>query len=95
MVYSMRLRSRARLLEKPPRLGRARSSISGEMSVNAIVQRYPQTEALFRKLQIDRQREGYESVDELAWRRGVDEGHVLKQLRQLAKVFPDSRLIQE
>ena len=95
MVHTTRLRSRSRLLDKPPRFGRGRSVISGTMSANAIVQRYPQTESLFRKLRIDRQREGYESVDELVWRRGMDEGFFLKQLRQLATVFPDSRVIQE
>lgn len=95
MVHSSRLRLRPRLLGKPPRLGPPRSRISGTMSANAIVQRYPETETLFRQLRVDREREGYESVEELAWRRGMDEHYFLKQLRQVAKVFPGSRVIQE
>ena len=89
------VRSRTRVVGEIPRLGRARSRISGTMSANALMRRYPKTEALFRRLQIDRQREGYESVDELVWRHGMDERYFFKQLRQLAKVFPDSRLIRE
>lgn len=95
MVHSTRLRSRARMLGEMPRFGRARSRISGKMSANAIVTRYPQTDVLFRQLRIDRQREGYESVDELVWRRGVNERYFLEQLRELAAIFPGSHLIKD
>ena len=59
------------------------SVISGAMSVNEILQRYPKTERVFEQLRINRLREGYESVDELAWRHGMDVSEVLEQLRQL------------
>ena len=57
------------------------------MSVNEILQRYPQTEPLFAQLRVNRLREGYESVDEVAWRHGLDSAEILEQLRQ-ATVFP-------
>ncbi len=63
-------------------------AISGTMSVNEILQRYPQTEPVFDQLHINRWREGYECVDELAWRHGMDAAQVLEQLRQLA-IFPN------
>ena len=58
--------------------------ISGAMSVNEILQRYPQTGPIFDELHINRWREGYESVDELAWRHGMEAAQVLEQLRQVA-----------
>jgi hypothetical protein len=58
------------------------TTILGTMSVNEILQRYPQTEQLFRQLHINRVAEGYKSVDELAWSHGVDVGKFLEQLRQ-------------
>ncbi len=61
--------------------------ISGMMSVNEILQRYPHTEPVFEQLHINRWREGYESVDELAWRHGMEPAQVLEQLRQVA-AFP-------
>ena len=67
--------------EHPP--GDETMTISGAMSVNEILQRYPQTEGVFEQLQINRLREGYESVDELAWRHGVDASQVLERLRHL------------
>ena len=58
------------------------TTILGTMSVNEILQRYPQTEQLFQQLQINRVHEGYKSVDELAWSHGVDVGRFLEELRQ-------------
>lgn len=62
-------------------------TISGEMSVNAILQCYPQTEPVFTRLRINRLAEGYESVEELAWRRGLRVSELVKQLEQAA-AFP-------
>ena len=59
-------------------------SISGAMSVNEVVQRYPHTERLFEQLGVHRWREGYESVDELAWRHGLNGTQFLEELRQVA-----------
>ena len=59
--------------------------ISGTMSVNEILQRYPRTARVFtNQLHVNRLEEGYESVDEVAWRHGVDVGHVIERLRQAA-----------
>jgi hypothetical protein len=57
------------------------TAIAGTMSVNEILQRYPQTERIFEQLRINRWRDGYESLDELAWRLGMDVAQVLEQLR--------------
>lgn len=62
--------------------------ISGTMSVNEILHRYPQTEQVFEQLHVNRLREGYDSVDELAWRHGMEVSHILEQLRQIATAFP-------
>ena len=56
--------------------------ISSTMSVNEILQRYPQTGSLFDQLHINRLHEGYESVDEVAWHHGLDVAQLLEQLRQ-------------
>lgn len=91
MVQKVRLRLHARPTAlNPPGAPRSRLSISGAMSANAISRRYPQTEGLFEQLHIDRRAEGYESVDELAWRHGVDVRQFLEQLRQTALNLPRS-----
>ena len=74
--------------EREPRDLDELTSISGAMSVNEILQRYPHTERLFEQLQINRLREGYESVDEVAWRHGLDASQILEQVRQAATSFP-------
>ena len=62
---------------RAPRL----ASISGSMSINAILRQYPRAETVLGPLHINRLREGYESVEELAWRRGLEVSQVLEQLR--------------
>ena len=63
-------------------------TISSSMSVNEILQRYPQTEQLFEGLHVNRLQEGYKSVDEFAWYHGMDVSKFLEQLRQAATAFP-------
>ena len=58
------------------------------MSANAIARRYPSTKTLFEQLQIDRHLEGYESVEELAWRHGVELSQLIEELRRTATKFP-------
>lgn len=60
------------------------ATISSVMSVNEILQRYPQTERVFSPLHVNRLQEGYESVDEFAWHHGMDVSQFLEQLRQAA-----------
>jgi len=60
------------------------AAISGGMSVNEILQRYPKTEQLFERLHVNRLQEGYESVDEVAWHHGMEVSQFLEQLRQAA-----------
>lgn len=64
------------------------TAILGTMSVNEILHRYPQAEGLFAQLRINRVQEGYKSVDELAWTRGLDVSRLLDQLRQAIGQFP-------
>ena len=77
-----------RLTASPPRssrkLQRPRLSISETMSANAVTQRYPSTAGFFEHYHIDHRLEGYESLDELAWRHGMDIEQFLKQLRRAA-----------
>ena len=82
-------REHAHLRKKPTVLDSA-TAISGAMSVNEILQRYPNTEQLIEQLHINRLREGYESVDELAWRHGIDVSQFIEQLRRAAATFPRS-----
>ena len=65
--------------EAPPQ---AVFAISGWMSVNEILQLFPTTGAVFEQLHVNRVQEGYESLDEIAWRHGVDASEVIQQLRQ-------------
>ena len=67
--------------------GRA-GAISGEMSANAILRKYPKAETVLGPLHINRFGEGYESVEELAWRRGLDASQLVKQLRQAVAASP-------
>ena len=60
------------------------AAISGTMSVNEILLRYPQTERVFEPLHVNRLQEGYKSVDEFAWCHGMDVSQFLEQLRQAA-----------
>jgi len=71
-----------------PRAPRRPASISGAMSVNAILRQYPSAERILGPLQINCLREGYESVEELAWRRGLDVSQLLEQLRQAVAASP-------
>ena len=63
-------------------------TISSSMSVNEVLQRYPQTEQLFEGMHVNRMQEGYKSVDEFAWYHGMDVSKFLEQLRQAATTFP-------
>lgn len=63
-------------------------AISSAMSVNEILQRFPQAGSLFEQLHINRLQEGYESVDEVAWHHGLDVSQLLEQLRQAVASAP-------
>lgn len=63
-------------------------AISSAMSVNEILQRFPQTVPFFEQLHINRLQEGYESVDEVAWHHGLDVSQLLEQLRQAVASAP-------
>ena len=93
MVQTARLRSR--WLDRSFRSSRARSRTVQTMGAKPIGRRYPQAETLYRAPRADRQRTGDRRVGEFLRRPETDERHVLQQLRQLAKVFPGSRVIKE
>ena len=82
MVRRVRFHLKARQTPTPQGSNRLRLTISGSMSANAIIRHHPKTQALFDQLQIDQRAEGYESVDELAWRKGMDVSEVIDRLKQ-------------
>lgn len=88
MAHRVRWRLNAHLATTPQGFHRSHLTISGTMSANAIARRYPATDALFEQLQIDRRFEGYETLEELAWRHGMDVAQFLEQLRDVAVRFP-------
>ena len=64
------------------------TAISGAMSVNEVLNRYPQTEQVFEQFHINRMRDGYESVDEWAWRHGMEVSPLIERLRAAATPPP-------
>ena len=84
MAQRVRWRFAAHPSTTPQGFPRSRLTISETMSANAIARRYPSTETLFEQLQIDRCLEGYESVEELAWRHGVELAQLIQQLETAA-----------
>ena len=84
MVQKVRWRFTVHPSPTPQGSHRSRLTISETMSANAIARRYPSTESLFKQLQIDRRLEGYESVEELAWRHGVELTQLIEELQRAA-----------
>ena len=84
MVQKVRWRLTTHPSTTPQGLHRSRLTISETMSANAITRRYPSTETLFEQLQIDRRLEGYDSVEELAWRHGVELTQLIEELQRAA-----------
>ncbi len=60
------------------------AAISRWMSINEIIRYFPGSESVFEQLQVNRLREGYDSLDELAWRRGLDASVLMERIRQSA-----------
>jgi len=58
--------------------------ISGAMSMNEVLARYPQTAPFFRQAGISRTWEGHECLDELAWRHGLGVTQLIGQLQHAA-----------
>ena len=84
MAQRVRWRLKADLSTTAQGFRRPRLTISGTMSANAIARRYPSTETLFKQLQIDRRLEGYDSVEELAWRHGMELTQLIEELQRAA-----------
>lgn len=77
-----------RALESPSAVTPEPVEISCGMSVNEILRRYPSTAPVFQQFNVNRWREGYESLDELAWRCGLDVAELLDSLQRAAVTFP-------
>ena len=84
MVQKVRWRFTAHPSITPERSQRSHLTISETMSANAIARRYPSTETLFDQLHIDRRLEGYDSVEELAWRHGMELTQLIEELQRAA-----------
>jgi len=50
----------------------ARSALTETMSVSEVISRYPKTRGTFEALFVDRRSEGYDCLDEVAWRHGME-----------------------
>jgi len=57
-----------------------------EMTVNHILHTYPQTKLLLERLFINVPYEGYDCLDEVAWRRGMDCGQLFLLLEEAISV---------
>jgi hypothetical protein len=57
-------------------------AIRSSMSVNEVLRRYPQTQPVFEQFHVNRLCDGCDSVDEVAWRHGVELTELLTQLQQ-------------
>ena len=93
MVRSTRQRSQVRLLGTTHRFGRTRPALSERITAKVV--RFPKMKLLLQPRRSHRQHDDQMRLDERMSRDGVEEQHFFDQLRQLAKVFPDSRVIQE
>ncbi len=62
--------------------------LDGTMSVNEVLHRYPRAREIFEELCISRLDEGSDSVDEVAWRHGIDAAEVLERLRSAVAGVP-------
>ena len=62
--------------------------LDGTMSVNEVLHRYPRAREIFEELCINRLDEGSDSVDEVAWRHGIDAAEVLERLRSAVAGVP-------
>lgn len=76
----------ARLVEEPqggPAEGRAASpALSEEMTVQSVVQRYPEAQAVFDRFCINLAYEGYDDLGEVAWRHHMPGEQLLTHLEQ-------------
>ncbi|MBI4341514.1 MAG: hypothetical protein HY598_04450 [Candidatus Omnitrophica bacterium] len=62
--------------------------LDGAMSVNEVLHRYPRARRVFDELSINRLDEGADSVDEVAWRHGMEATEVLQRLRSALAGVP-------
>ncbi len=88
MAASTTRRGRTRQTAPTHRLRRYGVGISGTMSANAILRRYPETSRVFEALQVDCRHEGDVGVDELAWRHGLSIAAVLGLLEEVVRLAP-------
>lgn len=60
----------------------ARPVLSEEQTVTRVVQRYPQTQAVFDRFGVNLAYEGYDDLGEVAWRHGMPGEELLTHLEQ-------------
>jgi hypothetical protein len=75
-------------LRMPERSSKRAEAIDGKRSFWPPGWKYPKAETILGPLHINRFGEGYESVEELAWRRGLDASQLIEQLRQAVAASP-------
>ena len=57
--------------------------IDQKMSVNFIRSRVPQTDGYFQSLKVDFIYEGCDSLEEIAWKKGLDIVELMRQLQEM------------
>ena len=58
------------------------SGLSETMTVQEVMRRYPNTRSVLEGLRIDRRFEGYDCLDEVAWRQGMESWKLLALLEE-------------
>jgi hypothetical protein len=70
------------------------SALTETMTVQEVARRYPDTNAVLEGLGIDRRFEGYDGLDEVAWRHGMESQALLALLEEAVR-RPPPRIPQE
>ena len=66
----------------PMRVSASSILLDETMTVNAMLQLYPRTQTVFHRFFINAQVEGYDCLDEVAWRHGMESQELLAHLQE-------------
>lgn len=78
-------------LEQPPEAGARRAAVSKEMTLNAVVKRFPELLHVLHAFQIDMPWFGSDTLEELAWHRGLPVEDVLGELNRSIERLEEHR----
>lgn len=78
-------------LEQPPQAGAGRAAVSKEMTLNAVVKRFPELLHVLHACQIDMPWFGSDTLEEVAWHRGLPVEDVLGELNRSIECLEEYR----